>query len=96
MPDLNKKTKILYVITKSNWGGAQRYVYDIATSLDKEMFEVAVAVGGDGILIEKLNSAGIHTIPIPFLQRDISVIKEFLSLFVLFKIFNVSLGSAPV
>ncbi|KKT62918.1 MAG: Glycosyltransferase, group 1 family [Candidatus Giovannonibacteria bacterium GW2011_GWC2_44_9] len=88
MPKSNKKIRILYVITKSSWGGAQRYVYDIATSLDKEMFEVAVAVGGDGILIEKLNSAGIHTIPIPFLQRDISVIKEFLSLFVLFKIFK--------
>ncbi|OGF64173.1 hypothetical protein A2661_00305 [Candidatus Giovannonibacteria bacterium RIFCSPHIGHO2_01_FULL_45_24] len=88
MPDLNKKTKILYVITKSNWGGAQRYVYDIATSLNKEMFGVAVAAGGEGILAEKLNRAGIRTMPIPFLQRDVSVIKEFLSLFALVKIFN--------
>ncbi len=24
--------KILYVITKANWGGAQRYVYDLATA----------------------------------------------------------------
>jgi hypothetical protein len=23
-------TKILFVITKSNWGGAQRYVFDMA------------------------------------------------------------------
>ena len=69
MPESNKRIKILYVITKSNWGGAQRYVYDIATSLDKEMFDIAVAAGGNGILIEKLNRAGIRTIPIPFLQR---------------------------
>ncbi len=26
------RKKILYVITKSNWGGAQRYVYDLATA----------------------------------------------------------------
>ena len=26
------KTKVLFLITKSNWGGAQRYVYDIATN----------------------------------------------------------------
>ncbi|QQG42927.1 MAG: glycosyltransferase family 4 protein [Candidatus Giovannonibacteria bacterium] len=88
MPDLNKKTKILYVITKSNWGGAQRYVYDTATSLDKEVFDIAVAAGGEGVLTEKLNRAGIRTIPIPFLQRDISIIKEFLSLFALLKIFK--------
>jgi len=39
------KKKILYVITKANWGGAQRYVFDLATSLPKERFEVVVAAG---------------------------------------------------
>ena len=52
------------------------------------MFNIAVAAGGNGILIEKLNRAGIRTIPIPFLQRDIGVIKEFLSLYAIFKIFK--------
>src|SRR3989338_280309 len=80
--------KILYVITKSNWGGAQRYVYDIATSLDKEMFDAAVACGGNGLLATKLQEAGVRVIQIPFLQRDINIIKEFLSLFALFKIFR--------
>lgn len=89
MPDLNKQTKVLYVITKSNWGGAQRYVYDIATSLNKEVFEAAVAAGGNGgALIDKLQQAGIRAISIPFLQRNVNVIKEFLSLFALVKIFN--------
>jgi len=49
MPIENKKTKILYVITKSNWGGAQRYVYDLATSLPKKEFEVMVVLGGEGL-----------------------------------------------
>jgi len=53
------KKKILYVITKSNFGGAQRQVFDLATGLSKEKFEVAVALGGKGLLKEKLDAAGI-------------------------------------
>ncbi|MEK7109396.1 MAG: glycosyltransferase family 4 protein [Patescibacteria group bacterium] len=78
--------KILYVITKSNWGGAQRYVFDLATALPKEQFsaqggpasgwEVAVALGGEGLLKEKLLVAGIRTVGINALQRDVSLAKE--------------------
>ncbi len=71
-----KKTKVLYLITKSNWGGAQRYVYDLATGLSPTEFDVAVALGGNGPLATKLESAGIRVIRIPSLQRDVSVIKE--------------------
>ena len=34
--DMNKAPKIIYLITKSNFGGAQRYVYELAlASRDK-------------------------------------------------------------
>ncbi len=59
-----KKRKILYVITKSNWGGAQRYVFDLATSLPKGSYEIAVACGGTGILMEKLRESGVRVIPL--------------------------------
>lgn len=52
------------------------------------MFDAAVAAGGAGVLIEKLSRAGVRTISIPFLQRDIGITKELLSLFALFKIFK--------
>ena len=84
----DRKIKILYVITKSNWGGAQRYVYDLASYLPRDKFEIAVAAGGEGLLIENLSRAGIRAISIPFLRRDVNIIKEFLSLFALIKIFN--------
>ena len=74
-----KKKKILFLITKSNWGGAQRYVYDLATNLPKDEFDVSVALGGDGILKENLETAGIRVLPIKGLQRDISFRKELLS-----------------
>lgn len=82
------KLKILYVITKSNWGGAQQYVFDLATSLPKDQYEVAVACGGGGPLISRMESANIRVIPIPFLSRDINPLKELLALFVLWKIFR--------
>ena len=68
--------KVLYVITKSNWGGAQRYVYDLATNLPKDKFDVAVVLGGSGTLKKKLDEAGIRTITISSLQRDVSLNKE--------------------
>jgi glycosyltransferase involved in cell wall biosynthesis len=65
--------KILYVITKSNWGGAQRNVFDLATSMKEAGHEVAVALGGDGILRKRLEDAGIYTHSISTMGRDISV-----------------------
>lgn len=70
------RTKVLFLITKSNWGGAQRYVYDLATTLDQANFEPVVILGGDGELTEKLEAAGIRTISLARLQRDISITKE--------------------
>lgn len=58
------KKKILFLITKSNWGGAQRYVYDLATTLDSEQFEPVVALGGNGTLVTMLENAGVRTIPL--------------------------------
>lgn len=83
-----KKTRILYIITKSNWGGAQKYVYDLAINLPKEAFDVKVSLGGNGTLAEKLRSENIEVISIPDLERDISIFKEinvFLNLIKLLK-----------
>ncbi len=82
------KKKILFVITKSNWGGAQRYVYDLATSLSKNDFDVEVIAGGNGLLKEKLERAGIPVTSLPSMVRDINVKKELLSAIELWKIFR--------
>lgn len=68
--------KVLFLITKSNWGGAQRYVHDLATHLDRTKYEPVVAAGGNGTLIEQLRHAGIRTITIHSLERDVSLKKE--------------------
>jgi len=75
----DKKRKILFLITKSNFGGAQRYVHDLAVGLPKSEFEVKVASGGTGTLIDKLKDANIDVITIDSLQRDISLGKEWMA-----------------
>src|SRR5262249_1699823 len=67
---------LLYVITKSNWGGAQRYVYDLAVAAKAEGHEVLVAAGGMGELIERLVAAGIPVHPIESLMRDVRLGNE--------------------
>jgi len=68
--------KVLIAITKSNFGGAQKYVYILSKTLKNKGFLVKVLLGGDGILAEKLKNEGIDTIEIKSLQRDFSLLKE--------------------
>lgn len=74
--ETNKPKKVLFLITKSNWGGAQRYVYDLATALNRNEFEPVVALGGNGTLVDMLHHAGIRTITIKSLVRDIDAKQE--------------------
>lgn len=71
-----QKQKVLYLITKSNWGGAQRYVYDLATHLDPERFDITVACGGNGTLTELLTHAGVRTISLDSLTRDVTLSQD--------------------
>ncbi len=80
--------KILFVITKSNFGGAQRYVFELAHRLKTDGNDVAVALGGQGALKTKLEGAGIRIFPIDGAQRDINLLKEAKVFFNLFKIYR--------
>ncbi|MCI0619755.1 glycosyltransferase family 4 protein [Candidatus Wolfebacteria bacterium] len=77
--------KVLYIITKSVWFGAQRYVYDLATEL-QGVYDVVVALGGSGELKTRLEAAGIRTVQVRTFQRDIHFIKEARAFAELFRI----------
>ncbi|MBU4256795.1 glycosyltransferase family 4 protein [Patescibacteria group bacterium] len=82
-----KKT-ILYLITQSELGGAQRYVFDLAINLKQE-FNVAVAFGEQGErgeLTDKLKQAEIAYYTIPHLKRAISPINDFLAFIEIIKL----------
>lgn len=71
--------KIIYGITKSNFGGAQRYVFDLATETRRAGHEVAVLCGGSGVLTKKLKENEVRIIEIKEMKRDISLVNEFRS-----------------
>jgi glycosyltransferase involved in cell wall biosynthesis len=81
-----QKKKVLYLITKSNWGGAQKYVYDLATNLPKDSYEAVVALGGEGELFTKLIAAGIKTLSIENLGRDIRISDDIGAFFKIIKV----------
>jgi glycosyltransferase involved in cell wall biosynthesis len=91
---MQEKKKILYLITKGNFGGAQRYVYDLATSLPKGKFEVVVACGpnsakaplGKEGLVGMLEEKGIRTITLENSERDINISKDAKTFFEILKI----------
>ena len=85
---MESKKKILLLITKSNWGGAQRYVYDLATNLDKNLFEVAVALGGNGPLKDSLETSGIRTITLERSARDINILNDLQLLLSMIRLFK--------
>ncbi len=85
-----EKLRILYVITKSNWGGAQRYVYDLAVRANELGHEVGVAAGGNGELLTRLRADGISVHPITTLARDVHILQEFSALKELYRICRAS------
>lgn len=89
MQDIQEKstrTKICFLITKGVWGGAQKYVFTLATSLSKNDYDVLVLCGEGEILPEKLSSAGIRIIRLSEMKRDISIVSEIKNFFSIFKI----------
>ncbi|PIR40275.1 MAG: hypothetical protein COV33_00580 [Candidatus Zambryskibacteria bacterium CG10_big_fil_rev_8_21_14_0_10_34_34] len=90
---MHKKKKILYVITKGNFGGAQRYVYDLATSLSKDGYDVVVACGssvtedivGNKGLKERLEEKEIRVIKLASAQRNINLLRDLKTFFDIWK-----------
>lgn len=83
-----EKKKLFICITKSNWGGAQKYVFDIATNTPRDQFDTTVLLGGTGDLKTKLENAGVKTLLLENSQRNINILKEIGLLFELVKLFR--------
>ncbi|MCD5381199.1 MAG: glycosyltransferase [Candidatus Pacebacteria bacterium] len=82
------KKSILYIITKSNLGGAQKYVLELAEAAMKEGYHVSVACGGTGEagaalgpLVSKLKNIGITVYPIDGFMRNMSLLNDIKAFF---------------
>lgn len=72
---------VLFLITKATWGGAQKYVFDLATHLPQDTFEPVVAFGERGKLTNDLAASRIETVELPSLRRDVTLMSDIRSFF---------------
>jgi len=86
------KLKILYIITQGEWGGAQRYVFDLVNNL-ADIFDITIAIGeidGDQALKSKVKSqkSKVKIVELKHLVRNISPVHDVLAIFELKKLYK--------
>ena len=83
-----EKKKILFIITQSEFGGAQRFLYNLISRLDRLNYEIKVAVGntGNNEFTQALRSINIPIRELKLLARDINPIKDIAAVFELRKL----------
>lgn len=74
-------TKILYLVTQSELGGAQNYIFDLSAAFLKRGFHVSVAAGEDsqGPLFDHLKKINIESYYLPCLKRKINFYWDWLA-----------------
>lgn len=92
MKSQGKPLKILFVITQGAWGGAQRYVFDCATSLS-QTHDITVAIGAENTSSDlqdqlRAKAPGIRLIQLKHLVRPISPLQDLLAIFELKKVYH--------
>lgn len=71
--------KILYCITKSEWGGAQNHLYELIKGQTNKKNEIILIVGSEGSLTERIRNEKIKCkiIICDSLMRELSLIKDY-------------------
>ncbi len=80
--------KVLLVITKSNWGGAQKYTHDLAVGLQEQGYDVLVAAGGQGEMMHRLREARVRTFELVRMKNNMNPFSAFFVLGELMSLFN--------
>ena len=62
--------KIIFLVTQSEFGGAQKFIFETVSNLDKNKYDILVAAGeGDGQLFRKLDPVPVKTINLKHMKR---------------------------
>ncbi|MEK7627766.1 MAG: glycosyltransferase family 4 protein [Patescibacteria group bacterium] len=80
--------KILFIITQSEMGGAQKYVYETAVRLDRGQYDIMVAAGpkGNWELLERLDKVGVKTRKLWHLKRNINPLFDFAGIWQIYRL----------
>ena len=77
--DVVKTPRVLQVITLSDWGGAQQCVLSMVRGL-REHYDIAVACGPGGPLVDRLRQEGIRVIEVGSFTRTPHLLRDFQTL----------------
>ena len=68
----NLKKRVLFVITQSEYGGAQKFLYNLVSHLEKSRYEFKITVGSTGNedFLKVLSANGIPHETLKFLKRN--------------------------
>lgn len=82
--------RILFIITQSEFGGAQRFLSSLIPQLPKKEFEALVATGstGDEHFTEHLRNLDIANTTLKHLVRDLSLLSDFRAISEIRKLIN--------
>ena len=73
--------KILFIVTQSEFGGAQQFLSQLITALNKDKYDITIAAGPEGDdnkgLLKALDKIGISTRRLKYLRRGINPIFDF-------------------
>ena len=78
---MSKVSKILYIITQSELGGAQKYVSDLAQYFHGNSLDITVSSGEQGELMKNMSLSGTKIHIFKHLAREISPIQDILCFF---------------
>ncbi|MDP3792304.1 MAG: glycosyltransferase family 4 protein [bacterium] len=78
MEEVEPKKRVLFIITQSEMGGAQRFVLEIVSHLNKKEYDLLVAVGSDGggEFLKQLDSIRVRYRIIDSLKRNINLVQD--------------------
>lgn len=75
MLEMSKKIKVLFIITQSEAGGAQRFLNELIPNLDKNKYDLLLAAGERGNW-ESFEDLDVETIKLKNAKRNISLIND--------------------
>ena len=73
---MSNKQKILYIVTKSDLGGIQRYLLEITKGLPENVIPYFI-MGSEGYLSEELRKMGINNEQIYFVPMTNNILDIF-------------------
>ena len=86
----NPKKRVLFIVTQSEFGGAQKFLYELTTRLDKNRYEILIAfdLGGKNDFLNSLEQKGLKTKQLKFLKRELNPVLDCLGIIELMKLIN--------